>query len=584
MNQFIEIQKYQLSPFLIIAQLLLLLFIVYCFLPRSACLVDSSSQYAIEPDSCSPNSTVAFVSIILSSASFVMYYLTSSTLRLSAHWRHLILISATLSILCIHIILLGLGRGYIIHTDMRYYFGAIIAYIMIHTWIFSFMLFPLRKPSVSPNCPNIATHTFMIPMTIPPQTPHLMYKSQPSYELTVQIWYASAAPSSAVPATTWTSGNPATQDAESMALMNAILGGLHLPSFLLQHHALRVESNPLIFYSSDLPSAPETSPLQPSSRPIAIYSHGMYSWRQLSTSTIIELVSQGFVVFAADHSPSAYVTRPPGPDKFSKFDFHVPPNLTLADEREFYTNGLERRVWEVQRLVDFLHSEDAASIRSFCSPSKLHMYGHSFGAATVAAVCARDARVVSAVLLDSWMFPVPDMNLRSGSLHARVLSIASSEWGIGRKQVGFRRQYCAATQQKLGLDGGFVLKIAGSDHQNFCDIFSLATSVVLNGMIGTVDPFALCDSLNSTICKFFIRCQQEHNTAIQASISDSHMPSLEGSTRAEDHSRCEYERFKRFLQPDLLSDALLDRVCVDDELGDLDCISVELHSESAAQV
>jgi dienelactone hydrolase len=211
--------------------------------------------------------------------------------------------------------------------------------------------------------------------------------------------------------------------------------------------------------------------------PIAIYSHGNYGWRQIASTSCEELASQGFVVFSMDHAPSCLSARPLpvcAPEKkeankgehhspsrgdargYRDFDFALPKDITpgTVEERDFFAGGADRRVREVQRLIDHLctpltrqtadgySSEDSSGYKESdyysnnidsvsCAAStdgdrvaqslktigktlfhadvdKICIFGHSFGAGTCIATACRDSRVRAVCALDAWMFPAKD--------------------------------------------------------------------------------------------------------------------------------------------------------------------------------
>lgn len=208
--------------------------------------------------------------------------------------------------------------------------------------------------------------------------------------------------------------------------------------------------------------------------PIAIYSHGNYGWRQLASTSCEALASQGFVVFSMDHAPSCLSARPlPVVDKsstttsnqsdaayhgFTDFDYALPKDITPStiEERDFFAGGIDRRVREVQCLIDHLctsldkdgvatdgyGSEDSSEYKEsdyysnnidnvstagsadgdrvtsasksigktqfHANVDKICLFGHSFGAGTSIAATCRDPRVRAVCALDAWLYPAKD--------------------------------------------------------------------------------------------------------------------------------------------------------------------------------
>ncbi len=325
----------------------------------------------------------------------------------------------------------------------------------------------------------------------------------------------------------WSSGHPKHQDFEAEHLLKCIAKIGNLPSILLSHLAL-AKSNAQHFNSlenifglkkgealaeehlnaynlknvTDIRSRPASTDsvpwsamdnerlLSPVKRlvssnsplkdlplfPVAIYSHGKYSWRQIGTTTFEKLAAQGFVVFAMDHIPSCMSSRDielnsllsnqsiNRPQSCFDYDYDLPANIPPGsiEEREFYAGGMDRRVREMQCLINFLcmphdgrgslvdgySSEDSFDVnkesdylantwdsvsnagdgegnadeikgvdKSFVSLGKalfhvdidkICVLGHSFGGGTCVSAVCRDKRIRAVCALDSWLYPAKD--------------------------------------------------------------------------------------------------------------------------------------------------------------------------------
>ena len=514
-----ELYTWIVNPTLVAAEILIALYVVLTLWRASSEHVSSSLLGA-----------TALASLCLANIFFSVYWATSPTpLSLLPHWRHLLLIFSGAAILLAEIVFNAVGGV----TDSSHFcFGAILGYMLIHTVFFCTTLFPLRCiPNKSAQGIGIATFSFTISVT-PPSSNASATATVP-YEVPVQVWYAREPDVSSRPVTLWTSGDPETQEAESRALVSAILKNIKLPQFLLQHLALC--QHPRIFHCSELAAGDLKLD---GNAPIVIYSHGLYGWRQLASSTMEKLVNAGFVVLALDHCPTAYVSRPPGAAaSYTAFNYYLPKDLEgQPQEKHFYNEGLVRRAAEVQALIDALLSVNeygpnsnnvvVRNIQAIIDPRKVHLVGHSYGAGTVALVCSRDSRIASAVLLDSWMFPLMPEDLERGSLSASTLFLSASLWDLGKFQVPWRHTYSLASRAR-GFPS-FVIKAMGAEHQNFSDIYLLCGAPLLAGMLGSVDPFEFTESYNSLILRFF----QQRNELIGDSSNSGH------ATIAEDESSC----------------------------------------------
>ena len=146
----------------------------------------------------------------------------------------------------------------------------------------------------------------------------------------------------------------------------------------------------------------------------------MYGWRQLASSTCEALASDGFVVFAVDHGPSAMISRPYlDLDAAIEFDYNVPNNINKDQERNFYMGGMDRRSKEMAALIDYI-THDYMVSKFVLDKSRINIFGHSFGGGTCCTLACRDSRVKHAVLLDSWMYPGM-LNLLQTSIYSFYL-------------------------------------------------------------------------------------------------------------------------------------------------------------------
>lgn len=316
----------------------------------------------------------------------------------------------------------------------------------------------------------------------------------------------------------WTSGHPSSQLAESTALLQFISREyLKGPGLLLEHLSLARTNS---IHQPSL-GAVETSPAMP----VAIYSHGMYGWRQIHRTACEALASEGYLVLACDHSPDCMIARPPldgdhQTHPYQPFDFHVPDD---TDERIFYMKGMRRRLRDVDQLVCFLqsldghHSAPPAAWKPFADifqplhgrldMNKLCLWGHSFGAGTMTAFsCSRSAHhrhPAAVIALDSWMYPVPN-KIRQRGLQGpvSVLNMSAELWQWGKYQAPFRADVLKNSQK---MHVGFDMVVKEANHQNFCEVFVLANPWLMRkaGVLGSVNPRKANRAMNAIICAFF---------------------------------------------------------------------------------
>jgi hypothetical protein len=343
----------------------------------------------------------SFISWI-SSFYFVMNFVLSQSFLLQAHWRT---ISVSLINGVISILLIFINPSE--QKDLFLILGIFLMTLTVVTFL-TIILFPIpSRPQLHGEYKRIGTCSFQIPIQLPPETQQ--YKNASCYDLNVQCWFPISRTESlafkikkyfnVVPrATLWTSGHPQFQATEAIQLLYHSAQSAELPSFIFSHLVLSVtNSEYLDFPTLHLPL--ENCPNGPA-HPIVIYSHGMWSWRQISSSTFEMLASNGFIVFSVDHLPSAMITRPfPGVNDFTAFDYHLPASISPGsiEERCHYQKGVDRRCREIIALMDYL-SQPKITDKLHLDLNQFHLFGHSFGGGTIAGVACRDQRVTSAVL------------------------------------------------------------------------------------------------------------------------------------------------------------------------------------------
>lgn len=252
------------------------------------------------------------------------------------------------------------------------------------------------------------------------------FPMQPSNNSLVQLYEKYVVPRTV----RWTSGSPSFEVEESRILQNNIVKHHSIPVFILRHLAL-ARTNSL--WQPNLDRLLEGD----QQLPIAIFSHGMYGWRQLHTSLCEDLASLGFIVFACDHAPDAMVSRSINDLANSiPFDFTPPKNGDKHIDRSFYASGVYRRIRDIRSLIDAMFNgllvkhfptfEGRLNLQHIC------LWGNSSGAGCAAAVCCRDRRITRLAMMDGWLYPTPDELRREGVLNASILSISSEHWEFGR--------------------------------------------------------------------------------------------------------------------------------------------------------
>lgn len=272
----------------------------------------------------------------------------------------------------------------------------------------------------------------------------------PSMFTSVQCWFPIDPLSLAKhdkKATLWSSGHPFYQFSEAQGLFHHIPD---IPSFFLNHLLLSRTNS---YWQSGISNILNSKhPL-----PIAVYCHGLYGWRQVHHTACENLASSGFVVFSIDFAPDSMVCRPFESDAsdYAPFDFHVPSGISQLDERQFYFQGIDRRLMTLESLFSFLQSNQISLVLkagvSVLDWNSVYFWGHSYGASTIASWVSRHERHLighslsqpiharGIILLDPWMYALPD-DVAMHGCQCPVLSLSATHWPFGK--VGCLSIFC----------------------------------------------------------------------------------------------------------------------------------------------
>lgn len=380
-------------------------------------------------------------------------FLTAPAVRIGLHWRACVLYFITISAAIVLAIRIS-------HPDMLRLDGMLaMGIIMIILSLLSiplYVFFP-RPAATEPVGPYKLIGSTSFIFNLDPKYKNLPENAGITFDrynttLPVQVWFPMEPAQStwgriweewvSARSVLWTSGCPGEEYSESSMLLHHIASNYRLPHAITGHLSL-ARTNSL--WQKDmsrilhhLPSFTDSKGSTSTHRfPIAIYSHGMYGWRQIHTSLCESLASLGFIVIACDHAPDGMVSRPINgtPADCVPFDFHVPAGAEGMKEREFYCMGFQRRVRDMTGLLDHITSGAMEtrfpSLKDKLSYDHICLWGHSFGGGTVMSTTCKDSRPARVATLDGWMYPMPDSLRKRGIQRASILNLTSHLWEFG---------------------------------------------------------------------------------------------------------------------------------------------------------
>jgi dienelactone hydrolase len=268
-------------------------------------------------------------------------------------------------------------------------------------------------------------------------------------QITIQCWFPIGEQTDLLSykALLWTSGHPQHELQESFDLLETCAHNNKLPSFSIKHLSM-VRTNSI--WQDNMNSLVQSTSNN-HKFPIAIYSHGLWGWRQIHHTACENLASRGFVVFACDHTPDSMCSRICA-GASERFAFPTPPGLEPDVERKFFQGGMERRVNQLTQIITHMQSDafftEHPELRGKLDYDNIHLWGHSYGGGTISSLCCRDTpfKIRSAVMLDGWIYPVPEKDRLRGFQTAAMLHLSAELWPFGKV-----RSCSVALQQSVRL-------------------------------------------------------------------------------------------------------------------------------------
>ena len=207
--------------------------------------------------------------------------------------------------------------------------------------------------------------------------------------------------------------------------------------------------------------------------PLVVFSHGLGGSLEMYTGLCASLASLGHVVVALEHADGSacYAEAPDG--AFVPYARYAGPPGGFSKARVvgFRAPFLRRRLAEIDAVVRSCAREPGAEqggdrarqVLRGADASRVHLVGHSFGAAGVC-LAARERRdVASASLLDPWSTPLDEEAISRGVGAAPLLAVLSDGWARGPEAQVVRRLISASEGE------GTVLAARNAAHTSFSD-------------------------------------------------------------------------------------------------------------------
>ena len=233
--------------------------------------------------------------------------------------------------------------------------------------------------------------------------------------------------------------------------------------------------------------------------PIIIFSHGLGGNRTQNTINMESLASNGYVVFAIEHTYDANITVF-NDSTFIKSDSYLPDDV---NKEEFYNvriPQIKTRADDVSFLIDqitFFKSQEHY-IGRISNINSIGVFGHSFGGGTAALSSFLDNRIDACIALDGWFEPMPPNVINNG--------IDIPFFYIGQPQENWvtapYNEIQLLTFHNNNKNDSFIVQVDRTKHMDYADIPYLTRVTHLIGLSGKAGKNITLD-LNNSITLFF---------------------------------------------------------------------------------
>jgi predicted dienelactone hydrolase len=368
----------------------------------------------------------------------------------------------------------------------------VVAGIVGLLWLVVAAALPILLPIPQPLAPTgpYTVGTAVYHLTDPDRDEIYTADPDDNRELMVQVWYPAQPPS---PGT-----KPARYLEDIEVAGPAIARRLDMPAFLLDHLDLAYSQS-----FADAAILPGDAIF-----PVIIFSHGLNSFRNQNTTLVQEIVSQGYVVAAVDHTyANTFTVFPNGritfyePDIFSDEPAVPPHNANTlvgvwAQDIAFVLDQMA--LWQGQVGNRFNGRLDLTHIGVF---------GHSTGGGAAAEFCLTDPRCTAGLGLDAWVEPVSDAVL--DGLPAPFMLIQADRWV---SESGDANSSRARAVYEAGLTDSYLLIITGAAHYDFTDLPLFSPLTPQLGLSSDIPSRYMATLLNDYVLAFFNRYLQGKNS------------------------------------------------------------------------
>ena len=230
--------------------------------------------------------------------------------------------------------------------------------------------------------------------------------------------------------------------------------------------------------------------------PVLIFSHGHGGLKIQNTTQMDEMASNGYVIFACDHTYDAGVSI--FPDERIIFNkTKIPEGYSDEEKWDLRRVQLDYRAADIQFMLDEMARGNflSVSLKNSLDLDNVGVFGHSFGGGTSIVVASTDERIDACFGLDAWFLPVPSSVLNS-DLNKPFFHLGQVRWKENDNYLKLDTLAGNNSAWSLRVD------VKGATHYDFTD-FSQFNRLTKRYGSGEIDAPRIRRITNSVIRDFF---------------------------------------------------------------------------------
>lgn len=225
--------------------------------------------------------------------------------------------------------------------------------------------------------------------------------------------------------------------------------------------------------------------VSPGHYPVVVYSHGWKGYRSIALNQIETLVSNGYIVIAADHTYGSVATVL-GDGDLAVYDPAALPEEDSVPPEAFDEAAVALVDTYAADLVTLLDALDRGvegpfgSLAGSADMTRIGLYGHSAGGGAALTVCLSDERCDAVLGMDPWVEHLPDRTLAQSATKPAMF-MRSAEWQQ-RENDAILRGIAERSESTT-----YWIAVDGSGHNDFVMtplLSPLADELGLKGPIG----------------------------------------------------------------------------------------------------